>query len=75
VPNSTDDWPTFGEELSRKAITALETIVEKYENDKATKEQVLAVVDCLYETISGLVTWDVTNTIIDIGKRVEAGER
>lgn len=70
-----DDWPTLGEELSRKAITALENIVEKYKNDEASRDQVLAVVDALYTTISGLAPWDATNIIIDIGKRVAAGER
>jgi Mg2+/Co2+ transporter CorC len=73
-PNLADDWPTFGQELSRKAIEALEKIVEKYENGQAKKAEALAVVDALYGTISGLVTWDVVDLIVGIGKQIESGE-
>lgn len=50
----TDNWPSFSDELSRKAMETLAKWADRVERGKATKRDLFVVVDSMWDVVSGL---------------------
>jgi len=66
----TDNWPSFGEELGRKALTTLETWMQRHEAGQIRTRELYILVDGLYDTISGLAPKSVSDLIADVHKEI-----
>ena len=51
-------------ELERKYTDALANVVAKMEDEQISKEAARVAFDAVYQTVSGLVTWDDLNVIM-----------
>ena len=66
------DWPEIGAELSRKALDVAQRAVHSNTVEKTmTNNELLLVINTITDTISGLVTPDVLDTIYSIRKVLE----
>ena len=66
------EWPELGEELSRKALDVAQRAVVANTIEKTmTNNELLLVINTITDTISGLVTPDVLDTIYSIRKVFE----
>jgi hypothetical protein len=64
---ATDNWPTFGEELARKALDVVHVATHDHLIEGTISERELRlIVDAVFNTISGLAPWDVSDLIYKI---------
>lgn len=61
-------WPELSEELSRKCMDVLVRRAHDLEQGEITKEQFFVAADAIYDTVSGLVPWDVADVIAQVRK-------
>lgn len=64
------EWNEFQSELSRKALDVLNTKLAAFDRGEVDKPQLRLIVDCLFDTISGLAPWDVTDAIYAVRKEL-----
>lgn len=69
----TDKWPSFAEELGRKAITTLEKWLLRYDAGKITRRELYVLVDGLHDTCSGLVPRSDLEVLEKIHKGIRSG--
>lgn len=67
-----DEWPTFGEELSRKGLETLENWTERVARGEASERDLFVVTEVLYSTMVGLVTLDVLEPVIAINEATKS---
>lgn len=67
----TRSWPELGEELGRKALDVMETTLVRYQDGELSREEVILVVNTIFDTISGLAKWEITDGIYQIRKELE----
>lgn len=61
------EWPELQEELARKALEVLDQRVHQHLVEaKLSERELRLVVDSLYDTISGLVPWEVANLLYSV---------
>ncbi len=66
------EWATHQEELSRKVLTVLEDRVHKHLVEGLIDAQEMRwIADALYDTVSGLVPWEVADTIAQVQKELD----
>jgi len=65
---SDSDWPELGEELSRKVLSVLEDRVYDYQHGSIDVNTLRVTVRSLYDSITGLVSWDVANILAEVLK-------
>lgn len=71
----TSKWPELQEELSRKALEVLNKRVHEHLVEaKLSERELRLVVDSVYDTISGLVPWDVAEIVYAVRKDLELHE-
>jgi hypothetical protein len=70
----TDKWPSFGEELGRKALTTLEKWMQRYDDGKINKRELYVLVDGLYDTVSGLAPRDDCAVIEAVHLEIRSGK-
>jgi hypothetical protein len=58
-----DEWPTMQSELSRKALDTLDRLTERFAIGEIDKTALRIGIDTLYDTISGLVPWDIADLV------------
>ncbi|SER27930.1 hypothetical protein SAMN05216548_11477 [Faunimonas pinastri] len=63
-------WEDIQGELSRKVVEALAERVHQHEQGKITDRELYLVVNSLFDTVSGLVPWDLTDTIYNVRKEL-----
>lgn len=69
------EWPEMQEELARKALEVLDQRVHQHLVEATLSERELRlVVDSIYDTISGLVPWDVANLVYGVRKDLDLHE-
>lgn len=66
----TDNWPSFGEELGRKALSALEKWMKQHNAGKITDRELYILCDGLYDTVSGLAPNDDSAVIAEVHKEI-----
>lgn len=71
---STDEWPSFAEELGRKSLEVLEKWTKKFEAGEISRREVFILVDGLYDTTSGLIPRDVSDLIANVHKEIKTGK-
>lgn len=65
------EWPDLSEELARKSLDVFERALHKHLVDhELSSNELRIVVDTLTDTISGLVTGDVLDTIYGARKEL-----
>lgn len=63
------EWPELQEELARKALEVLgQRVHQHFIEATLSKRELRLVVDSIYDTISGLVPWEVANLVYDVRK-------
>ena len=67
IPTS-DDWPSFSDELSRKTSEQLALWLERYDTGVIKLSTALSVVSALYDATSGLVHKDLLDLMADVHK-------
>ena len=65
---TSDDWPSFNAELSRKTSAQLALWMERLESGKITITTAICVVGALYDTTSGMIDSDLSHLIADVYK-------
>jgi hypothetical protein len=68
---SDSEWPTFSEELSRKAMEKLNDAVHRRGENLLNDGEVFLIADTLLDLVMGLVPFDVTDTIDSVRKAVK----
>ena len=69
------EWPELQEELARKALEVLDQRVHQHLVEaKLTERELRLVVDSVYDTISGLVPWEVSNLVYAVRKDLNLHE-
>lgn len=58
-----DDWPSYADELTRKASEVLDRWITRHEAGKITKRELFILTDGLWDTISGLAHEDFVRTL------------
>lgn len=66
----TDNWPSFGEELGRKALETVEKWMQRHDAGQIRARELYILVDGLYDTISGLAPKEVCNVIADLHQEI-----
>lgn len=56
-------WPEHQKELARKVSTTLVNRMQKNEDGEISDAELLLIVDALYDTITGLVHWEVSDMV------------
>lgn len=67
---TTDDWPSFADELSRKTSDQLQLWMDRYDRGVIGLATTLSVVSALYDATSGLVHRDLMDLIADVHKEL-----
>lgn len=67
IPTS-DNWPSFAEELSRKTTEQLQIWTDRYDRGVISLSAMISIVSVLYDTTSGLVERDVSTLLADLHK-------
>ena len=52
------EWPELAEELGRKAIENLNGYMTKFEAGEISQRELWLVSDAIYDTITGLASWE-----------------
>lgn len=69
---SDTEWPTHSEELARKVLDVISARTYQAAVEKSISERELRLItDSLYDTISGLVPWDVADVLAQVSKQVK----
>jgi hypothetical protein len=63
---TTDDWPSFNAELTRKTSEQLQVWSDRYDRGVITLATMISVVAVLYDTTSGLIERDLSHLIADL---------
>lgn len=66
-----DDWPSHGEELARKAIELVNDRVAKLERQEITQDQAYAAIDAVYLICQGLIPWDDADLIYQVRNQLK----
>ena len=64
-------WSEISKEIARKAIDTVSDLVFKADNNEIDRKQLSVAVGAVYDTISGLVPWDIAELIYNIKKDVD----
>lgn len=67
-------WPELGEELGRKVIDVLHDRLWELNQGKITDKEMLLIANSLYDSISGLVPWDVANIVYSVREELTISE-
>lgn len=74
MPATADNWPTYADELTRKASGTLERWLQRYEAKKITRREMFVLTDALWDTISGLAHEDFLRVLEQLHQELRKGE-
>jgi hypothetical protein len=68
------DWPEHSQELARKALTTLESLLLKNEEGEVSSEQLWVALDAMCDTIQGLVPAEAFDMIYSVRQAIRRNQ-